>query len=65
MVSVLASSAIDRGFETRSGQPKTIKLTVVASPVATQHQGEKAKTGWLGIRIMCPSGATVRKLLVR
>ena len=37
MVSVLASSAIDRGFETRSGQPKTIKLIVVASPVATQH----------------------------
>jgi len=23
-----------------------------------QHEGERTKTGWLGIRIMCPSGAT-------
>jgi hypothetical protein len=30
-------------------------LVFVASPLNTQHQGEKAKTGWLGIRIMCPS----------
>ena len=41
MVSVLASSAVDPGFERRTGQ---IRL--------------RAKTGWLGIRIMCPSGAT-------
>jgi hypothetical protein len=37
---------------------KTIKLVFVASPLSTQHTGERAKTGWLGIRIMCPSGAT-------
>jgi len=23
-----------------------------------QHSGERGKIGWLGIRIMCPSGAT-------
>jgi len=33
-------------------------LVFVASPLGTQHQGERAKTGWLGIGIMCPSGAT-------
>jgi hypothetical protein len=39
-------------------KPMTIKLVFVASPLSTQHLGEIAKTGWLGIRIMCPSGAT-------
>ena len=23
-----------------------------------EHKGERAKIGWLGIRIMCPNGAT-------
>ena len=49
MVSVLASNAVDRGFEPRSGQTKDN---------STQHKGERAKTGWRVIRIMCPSGAT-------
>ena len=31
---------------------------IVASPLSTQHLGEREMTGWLGIRIMCPSGAT-------
>ena len=57
MVSVLASNAVDRVFEHRSGQTKTITLVCVAS-LCTQHSGERANTGWLGIRIMCPSGAT-------
>ena len=35
MVSVIASSAVDRGSELRSGQ--TIKLVFVASPLRTQH----------------------------
>ena len=39
-------------------KPKTIKLVFVASPLSTQHLGERAKTGWLEIRIMCLSGAT-------
>jgi hypothetical protein len=48
MVSVLASSAVDRVFEPRSGQtPKTMKLVFVASPLSKQHLGERAKTGWL------------------
>jgi hypothetical protein len=38
--------------------PKTIKLVCVASPPSTQHYGERTYTGWLGIRIMCQSGAT-------
>ena len=58
MVSVLASSAVDRGFEHRSGQPRTIQLVFVASPLSTQHYGERAKIGWLGIRIMCSNGVT-------
>jgi hypothetical protein len=32
MVSVLDSSAVDRGFEPWSGQTKTMKLVFVASP---------------------------------
>jgi hypothetical protein len=33
-------------------------LIFVASLVSTQHYGDRARTGRLGIRIMCPSGAT-------
>ena len=43
---------------TRSGQTKTIKLVFDASPLSTQQKRERSKTGWLGIRIMCLSGAT-------
>jgi len=39
-------------------KPKTLKLIFVASPLSTQHLGVRAKTGWLVIRIMCPSRAT-------
>ena len=46
MVSVLASRVVDLGFE--PNKSKTIKLVFVASPQSTQ--GERAKTGWLGIR---------------
>jgi len=42
MTTVLALSAVNRGFEPRLGQSKDYKI----------------KTGWLGIKIMCPSGAT-------
>ena len=38
MVSVLASSAVDRGFEPRSVKPKTIKLVVVASHAALRRK---------------------------
>jgi len=33
-------------------------LIFVASAISTQREGERAKTDWLGIRIMCPSGET-------
>jgi len=33
-------------------------LVFVASPLSTQHYGERANTGWLGIKIKCPSEAT-------
>ena len=56
MVCVLTSSAVDDEFELSSGQTKDYKI--VASPLSTQHLGEREMTGWLGIRIMCPSGAT-------
>ena len=58
MVSVLASSAVSRGFEPRSGQTKDYKIGICASPLSTQHYGERAKIGWFGIRIMCPNGVT-------
>ena len=37
---------------------KTIKLVYAAYPLSTQQQAERTKTGWLGIRIMCPCEAT-------
>ena len=37
---------------------KTINWVFVASPLSMDHEEERAKTGWLGIRIMWPSGAT-------
>ena len=39
-------------------KPTTVRLVFVASPLIMQHEGERAKTGWHGMRIMCPSGAT-------
>ena len=42
----------------RSWQTKDYKLVFFASLLSTQHSGERAKTGWLGIRIMCTSGST-------
>ena len=64
MVSVLASRAVDRGFESLLVKPKTIKLVFVASPVSTQHWGERAKTGWVRIRIMCLSVTTCLSSIV-
>jgi hypothetical protein len=33
-------------------------MVFVVSQLSTQYLGERAKTGWLGIRIMCLGGAT-------
>ena len=58
MVSVLASSAIDRGFDRRSCQTKDYEIGICCFSAKHAVLGERAKTGWLGNRIMCPSGAT-------
>ena len=51
MVSVLASSVVDREFESRSGQTKDyIKLLFAASPAQ--------QTGYPGNRLTCPCGLT-------
>jgi hypothetical protein len=39
-------------------KPKTIQFVFVVSPLSTHHWGERADTGWIGIRLMCPSWAT-------
>ena len=57
IVSVLDLSAVDRGFESRSGQTKDYKLVFVAYNANHAVLKRKRKTGWLGIRIICPSGA--------
>ena len=41
MVSVLASSAVDRGFESRSGQTKTIQLVFVGSPLSIKEKEQR------------------------
>ena len=56
MVSMLASSAVDHGFEPGSCQTKDYKIDICC--FSTKHAGKRAKTGWLVIKIMCPSGAT-------
>jgi len=44
MVSVLASSAADRGSSQSRVSPKTMQLIYVASPLSTQFQGVKEIT---------------------
>jgi hypothetical protein len=52
MVSVLASSAVDRGFEPRSGQTKDYSIGICCfSAKHSALRRKSAKTGWLGIRI--------------
>ena len=57
VVSVLASSVVDRGFESCSGHTIGHKICICCftakHTVLTRNQ-----TCCLGIRIMCPSGAT-------
>jgi hypothetical protein len=56
MVSVLASSK--SWVQPPDGSNQTIKLVFAASPLSMQHEGVRAETGWIRIRIMRPSGAT-------
>jgi len=41
-----------------SGQTKDYEIGVYFLSAKHAALRERAKTGWLGIRIMCPSGAT-------
>jgi hypothetical protein len=54
MVSVLTSSAVDRGFESQSGQAKDFKIGICC--FSTKHA--ELRRIWLGIRTMFLSGAT-------
>ena len=63
MVSVLTQSAVDHRFKPLSGQTKDYKIGICC--FSAKHAGEQVKTGWLGIGIMFPSGATNGKWLSR
>jgi hypothetical protein len=39
-------------------KPKTMKLVFVVSSLRKQHYRVRTTTGRLGIKIMCPNGAT-------
>jgi len=59
VVSMLSLSAVDSGFEPWPGQTKDNKIGI--SCFSAKHatfKGERTKTGGLGIRIICQSGAT-------
>ena len=59
LVIVLSSSTVNRWFEPGSGQSKDYNIDLCffsAEYIASKR--ERAKTGWLRIGIMCPSGAT-------
>ena len=58
MVGVLELSTEDRGFAPQSGQNKDSKIGMCSSLISTHHYGKRPKTSRIGIRMMCPSGAT-------
>ena len=58
MVSLIASSAVDRGFEPRSVESKDFKISICCFSAKHAALRKIAKIGQLGIRIMCPNGAT-------
>ena len=57
LVNVLASSAIDRRFESWSGQTKDYKICISICCFSSIYW-ERAKTGWHRIRIKCLIGVT-------
>ena len=58
MVSVLASSAVDRGFEPRSGQTKDYKIGICCFSAKHTALRRKSKDWSARNQKMCPSGAT-------
>ena len=61
MVSVLGSDVIVLGLESQSGKTKNMYFT--ASLLSLQHQEVRAKTDWVGIRMICLSRATSTRRL--
>ena len=57
-VTVLALSAVDRGYDPQLDLIKDYEIGICCFFSENQHLGVRAKTGWLEIRIMCQSGAT-------
>jgi L-ascorbate metabolism protein UlaG (beta-lactamase superfamily) len=58
---VLALSEIT-GSSPGQVKPEIMKLVFVASQLSTQREQERAKTGWLGIRIMHPRRVTYLRM---
>ena len=58
MVSVLASSVVDRGFEPRSGQTKDYTIGICCFSAKHAALRRKSKDWLARNRIMCPSRAT-------
>ena len=58
MVSVLASSAVNRGFEPRSGKTKDYNIDICGFSVKHTAIRSKSKDWLAGNRIMCASGTT-------
>jgi hypothetical protein len=54
IVIVLTSNVVDDGFELWSHQTRDYKIGIIVLHLT--HV--RSKTGWIGIRIMCPSGET-------
>ena len=58
MVIVLTLNSADRMFEPGSVQANPNNMVVAISAPGTIYSRVRAETGWVGIRIMCPSGKT-------
>ena len=66
MVSEFTSSVVDRRFESLSGKTKDFNICMGCfSAKHTSLYGDRTKTGWLGIRIMCLEwdDMSIRRLL--
>ena len=58
------SNAVGRAFDPRSGQTKDYEICICCFSTKHVALGERAKTGWLGIRILHLSGATCLDFLL-
>jgi hypothetical protein len=60
MVSMLTLSVVDRGFEPQLGQTKDYEISMCyfSAKQAVLRRKSKDLLHWLGIGIMCLSGAT-------